>query len=465
MSETADGRQRGQEKDGKPRKTRRRRPLRNGPPNPAARDPRGSSDEAVRDAARKILVLIDARPDTTGVALAKSEGSSGRGRRSGRRRLWTSPKSQGVANSVLEMGGRGVWREYLDRVDELKDGMRRDPLTALGCASETVHERVLEACRILYLRFGLEVKVAAVSGQRFVRVVNAALGRLDTAEDAADFADAWLQLTIYNDARLAAWAAIYRSLDRGDDDLRTARAACEAIVHVLRSRPLAVGIIALKPDFVLPGPETDVVAELRAAASDVLAAWVRANLRLRDWPGGRSNRLRKALEDMASEGETAEDVLRRELPPTALADFAELLKEAEAEPELPRKNRRTYNRNSVRNRAARTLTKMGSSEVQAQGKLTRIGDREAEAEQALTAYEQAAAADTESLLLNELVAAAGLSPQQEKIVELRRAGKKHSEIAAELATSEGNVRSQFSEAKSRMRKARGRLREAGSTLP
>lgn len=343
-----------------------------------------------------------------------------------------------------------MWRQYADAVKRLEEAGQLHPKDGVVLHNRYAVERMQDAYRILHERFGVRAAREGVAElrERMRLVVDDATLDLEDAAEVAAFADAWWNFRTMDDARVALNRALEEGRRRGKGDEETARAACEAVIDVLRSRPMLYGVFTLVPDWLEAEPPG--LQEARVAATTMLAGWVRSQLRLEDWfsPSGKvgTNRLREALEEMAGEGERAEDVLLRELPTLVLLQTEELLRDAKADPEWAvRKLEFTSLRNRVANRLIASISTEGK--LRREGK--HVAENEADAELALTAHQQTAAAAA----LDDLEAAAKLSPQQAHILKLLREGKTNPEIAAELSTSTGTVEKQKSLTLRKMREA------------
>ncbi len=354
-----------------------------------------------------------------------------------------------------------MWQERRKCVDALEKAARDWPLETLRYHTEFAHERLLDAGRILSERFGVDITGTSryLAGQL---VVDDPSVDLDDAGEVAAYCDAMWSFLTFEDVRVAINRVIAQARHRDEEDEKTAQAACCAVTHVLRSRPMLYGVFALRPDF-LAGREASGLAEARKAALILLAGWVRANLKLSDWrvkkrgPGGTvittfaPNRLREALLELAGEGESHHEVFFRELPAATFDELCRLLSVAEADPS---KARTKKSQNSLRNEVAKRFTRMISEEGRLRRKGRHVAEEEADAERALTAHQETVVEDTEREALDALEATAALSPQQKQIIELVLVGKENPEIAAALGTTRGTVEKQKSEAFRRLREAK-----------
>lgn len=345
-----------------------------------------------------------------------------------------------------------MWREQREEVDRLEKAADEDPIRTLEDQTSFAVQQIVRSRRLLSARFGLDVRVGDLGEVAWINTLNARVD-LDDAEEVGELIDTLWRFATYEDGRVEINRAIAMAVERGDSSEQAARAACGALIHVLRSRPLLYGIFAFAPD--LFDREPSGLREVRAAATVVLAGWVRAHLTLKDWeqPSGKrgENRLRKALEEMAGPDGSIERVFLRELPAETFARLEELIRVAEEiEPEQA-SGAFEHGHNTLRNRVSTSLEGRISDEEKLRRKGKYVASQEAETERVLLAHQQLSGT---SECLDTLEALAMLSPQQRRIIQLVREGESNSAIASKEATTTGNVEKQKSVALAKMRQAR-----------
>ncbi len=167
------------------------------------------------------------------------------------------------------------WKDHRKFVAGIEAEANNDPEAAFRRAMQRVLEEVSDARREMDLRFGVLVDVEDVPGApRRVEVV--ARVELSDPGYATALGDAWWRLVTYNDARVYASSAIVKAQRRGCSEKEVARSACEALVHVLRTRPLLWGVLVAPPHF--GGWTARGLEGARGSFAHTLAGWVRSHL-------------------------------------------------------------------------------------------------------------------------------------------------------------------------------------------
>lgn len=345
-----------------------------------------------------------------------------------------------------------AWLEYRQSVDRLERDGKVDPIQMLARHTEFAWERIVQTRRVLRVRFGLRVGEMSLFEPTRIDVSGA---RVDLADQyaVAELGDALHRLYLCEDIRLAINRAITKSRQHGETDHAAATAACVDVIHVLRSRPMYYGVFSLLPDETPNEPAG--LRAVRAASVDVLAGWVRTQLRLGDWStmDGQvgANRLRAALVELALPGESIEDAMLREIPAETVAQFELLVRLVETDPDQVVKWKLTHK--SLRNRVAGGIESTASVAEKWAQKGIEVSSLEAvedTAEQTTLADEQTRVAET----LDEIEAAASLSSQQRRIIHLARQGLTNGEIAEKISATPRNVETQRSTAIGKMRAVR-----------
>ncbi|MDP9439879.1 MAG: helix-turn-helix transcriptional regulator, partial [Actinomycetota bacterium] len=224
-----------------------------------------------------------------------------------------------VAGAVRS--GEDDWRAYRRYVDGIESEAREDPEAALARAVKRLRSEILKACEEMSA-FGMRIEPEDRCGppRRWQEVE--ASKDLTHPREAVAFGDAWWRFTANNDARVYALVAPVGARKRGEEPREAARAACEEIVRVLRSRPLLYGVLAARPPF--EGAEIRGLERARAYFAATFAGWIMLETSLQT-----NKRLRNILK---VEG-APRKVLAREITAAVLTEYRQLIQEAGADPE------------------------------------------------------------------------------------------------------------------------------------
>lgn len=321
-----------------------------------------------------------------------------------------------------------MWQEHRGAVDSLEAAAEDHPVEVLEQYVRFAEVRSMGARRILLRRYGV-----GIEGGRLLEkarlVPDGVKVDLDDAEDVAALGDTMWSFMLSEDIRVGNNHSLTEAIGRGEDIEKAARAACETVTHILRSRPMISGVFALRPDF-LEGRKGKGLAEVQEAALIVLAGWVKANLKLSDWiehvpqDNGKfvtkvgTNKLRVALEDLAEKRERASDVLLHMVSPATLAELERLIRTVEEEgPEraMRKLGRRKLGPTILRNLVAEHI---GREERQ-QHELERTGNLAEPVEIVDSEADDFATREAAREQIRDACKEAGLSQRESEVLMLR----------------------------------------------